>query len=110
MDEILWCNLLNETSWQYFLQCHLFFDILQNALLGVKGLNISVFFFLLASIERFMDSLIEQKVPDNIVQDQPAQQQPQYMTNPNGPWYQNEWTYSKIGHTAYQNPPGWKRG
>ena len=56
---------------------------------------------------------MQQKVPDNIGQDQPAagaSQLPSYMKNPSGPWYQNGWQYSKVSFEPYQNPQGWKRG
>ncbi|XP_068736721.1 uncharacterized protein [Montipora capricornis] len=59
-----------------------------------------------ASIERFMDLLLKQKVPDNVFQDQPSpcKNVPPYMQNPAGPWYQNGWTYTKMGTEPYQNP------
>lgn len=65
-----------------------------------------------ASIERFVSSLIKQKVPDNIGQDQPQENPSAIKENPYGPWYQNGWTYTAVspGNVPYQNPPGWKRG
>ena len=68
-------------------------------------------FSLPASIERFMNELIKQKVPSNIVQDDPASNQPEGY--PCGPtWTQNGWNYSQMSpcNVPYQNPPGWKRG
>ena len=88
-------------SWQSF----------QNTFYCKLPLMFNHVFLSSASIERFINSLMQQKVQDNIVQDQPAgPQQPSYMQNPNGPWYQNGWTYTKTGMVPYQNPPGWKRG
>ncbi|KAJ7384509.1 hypothetical protein OS493_021138 [Desmophyllum pertusum] len=66
-----------------------------------------------ASIERFVSSLIKQKVPDNIiVQDKSASNKSPFNNTPNGPWYQNGWKYTSVspGNIPYQNPPGWKRG
>lgn len=64
------------------------------------------------SLERFMDSILKQKVLDNIGQDQAAEaQQPGYTQNVNGPWYQNGWEFNKVNMQPYgQTPPGWKRG
>ena len=69
-------------------------------------------FLLPDSLERFMDSILKQKVPDNIGQDQAAaEQQPGYTENVNGPWFQNGWQFNKVGMQPYgQTPPGWKRG
>lgn len=64
-----------------------------------------------ASIERFMNELIKQKIPSNIVQDDPTSNQPDGY--PCGPtWTQNGWNYSQMSpcNVPYQNPPGWKRG
>lgn len=59
-----------------------------------------------------MDSILKQKVPDNIGQDQPAaEEQPGYTQNVNGPWFQNGWQFNRVGMMPYgQTPPGWKRG
>ena len=59
-----------------------------------------------------MDSILKQKVPDNIGQDQAAtEEQPGYTQNVNGPWFQNGWQFNRVGMMPYgQTPPDWKRG